>query len=169
MSFRVGIGFDVHKLNQGHSLVLGGVKINHNKGTVAHSDGDVVIHAICDALLGSLSLGDIGLLFPDTNDEFKDIDSKFLLIKVLEEIYNKGYEVVNIDISLVLENPKIQPIITEMRRKISLYSSKINSSVNQISFDDISIKATTNEKLGYVGREEGVACHAVVLIKKMYK
>ena len=155
MSFRVGIGFDVHKLDQGHSLVLGGVKINHNKGTVAHSDGDVVIHAICDALLGSLSLGDIGLLFPDTNDEFKDIDSKFLLINVLEKIYNKGYKVVNIDISLVLEKPKIQPIINEMRRKISQYSSKINSSVNQISFDDISIKATTNEKIGYVGREEG--------------
>ena len=167
MSFRVGIGFDVHKLDQGHSLVLGGVKINHNKGTVAHSDGDVVIHAICDALLGSLSLGDIGLLFPDTNDEFKDIDSKFLLIKVLEKIYNMGYKVVNIDISLVLEKPKIQSIITQMRRKISQYSSKINSSVNQISFDDISIKATTNEKIGYVGREEGVACHAVVLIKKM--
>ncbi len=167
MSFRVGIGFDVHKLDQGHSLVLGGVKINHNKGTVAHSDGDVVIHAICDALLGSLSLGDIGLLFPDTNDEFKDIDSKFLLINVLEKIYNKGYKVVNIDISLVLEKPKIQPIINEMRRKISQYSSKINSSVNQISFDDISIKATTNEKIGYVGREEGVACHAVVLIKKI--
>ena len=167
MSFRVGIGFDVHKLDQGHSLVLGGVKINHNKGTVAHSDGDVVIHAICDALLGSLSLGDIGLLFPDTNDEFKDIDSKFLLINVLEKIYNKGYKVVNIDISLVLEKTKIQPIINEMRRKISQYSSKINSSVNQISFDDISIKATTNEKIGYVGREEGVACHAVVLIKKI--
>ena len=167
MSFRVGIGFDVHKLDQGHSLVLGGVKINHNKGTVAHSDGDVVIHAICDALLGSLSLGDIGLLFPDTNDEFKDIDSKFLLINVLEKIYNKGYKVVNIDISLVLEKPKIQPIINEMRRKISQYSSKINSYVNQISFDDISIKATTNEKIGYVGREEGVACHAVVLIKKI--
>tara|TARA_S200000501_G_scaffold271944_1_gene255693 strand:- start:318 stop:821 length:504 start_codon:yes stop_codon:yes gene_type:complete len=167
MSFRVGIGFDVHKLDQGHSLVLGGVKINHNKGTVAHSDGDVVIHAICDALLGSLSLGDIGLLFPDTNDEFKDIDSKFLLINVLEKIYNKGYKVVNIDISLVLEKPKIQPIINEMRRKISQYSSKINSSVNQISFDDISIKATTNEKIGYVGREEGVACHAVVLINKI--
>ena len=167
MSFRVGIGFDVHKLDQGHSLVLGGVKINHNKGTVAHSDGDVVIHAICDALLGSLSLGDIGLLFPDTNDEFKDIDSKFLLINVLEKIYNKGYKVVNIDISLVLEKPKIQPIINKMRRKISQYSSKINSSVNQISFDDISIKATTNEKIGYVGREEGVACHAVVLIKKI--
>lgn len=167
MSFRVGIGFDVHKLDQGHSLVLGGVKINHNKGTVAHSDGDVVVHAICDALLGSLSLGDIGLLFPDTNDEFKDIDSKFLLINVLEKIYNKGYKVVNIDISLVLEKPKIQPIINEMRRKISQYSSKINSSVNQISFDDISIKATTNEKIGYVGREEGVACHAVVLIKKI--
>ena len=115
MSYRIGVGFDVHQLEEENSLVLGGIKINHIKGTVAHSDGDVVIHAICDAMLGSLCLGDIGLLFPDNDSRYKDIDSKFLFIKVLEEVYNKGYKVVNIDVSLVLEKPKIQSHVFKMR------------------------------------------------------
>ena len=167
MRFRVGIGFDVHQLEENNSLILGGVKINHNKGTVAHSDGDVLIHALCDALLGSLSLGDIGLLFPDNSDKYKDIDSKFLFINVLKEIYKKGYKVVNIDISLVLERPKIQPFIIEMRNKISLYSEDVLHNFTKIAFDDISIKATTNEKLGFIGKEKGVACHAIVLVEKV--
>ena len=167
MSFRVGIGFDVHQLEENNSLILGGVKINHNKGTVAHSDGDVLIHALCDALLGSLSLGDIGLLFPDNSENYKDIDSKFLFINVLKEIYKKGYKVVNIDISLVLERPKIQPFIIEMRKKISLYSEDVLHNFTKIAFGDISIKATTNEKLGFIGKEEGVACHAIVLVEKV--
>ena len=167
MSYRVGIGFDVHRLEENHTLILAGVKIDHNKGTIAHSDGDVVIHALCDALLGSLSLGDIGLLFPDNSEKFKNIDSQFLFIKVLEEIYKKRYKVVNIDISIVLEKPKIQLFIPEMRKKISKYSEDIVPNVKKIDFNDISIKATTNEKLGFIGKEEGVACHAIVLVQKV--
>jgi 2-C-methyl-D-erythritol 2,4-cyclodiphosphate synthase len=165
MSFRVGIGFDVHRLEKRNSLVLGGIKINHEKGTVAHSDGDVVIHSICDALLGSLAIGDIGLLFPDNDEAYKNINSRILFIKVLERIYKKGYRVVNIDVSIVLEKPKIQPYILDMRKELSKYSE--GKGLKKINFDDISIKATTNEKLGSIGKEEGVACHAVVLIKKM--
>ena len=167
MSYRNGVGFDVHQLEEGNSLILVGIKINHIKGTVAHSDGDFVIHAICDAMLGSLCLGDIVLLFPDNDSRYKDIDSKFLFIKVLEEVYNKGYKVVNIDVSLVLEKPKIQSYISKMRMKISNYSANIHQSIKKISYNDISIKATTNEKIGYIGRQEGVACHAVVLLKKI--
>ena len=167
MSYRIGVGFDVHQLEEGNSLILGGIKINHIKGTVAHSDGDVVIHAICDAMLGSLCLGDIGLLFPDNDSRYKDIDSKFLFIKVLEEVYNKGYKVVNIDVSLVLEEPKIQSHVFKMRKKISEYSANIHKNIKKISHNDISIKATTNEKIGYIGRQEGVACHAVVLLHKI--
>ena len=167
MNFRVGIGFDVHRLEKGNSLVLGGVKIDHEKGTVAHSDGDVLIHALCDALLGSLSLGDIGLLFPDNNKKFKNIDSQFLLKHVLGQVYKKGYKVVNMDISLVLEKPKIQPFILKMRKELSNYSDDIISGFSKINFEDISIKATTNEKLGFIGSEEGVACHSVVLLQKV--
>ena len=167
MSFRVGIGFDVHRLKTGHSLILAGVDISHNKGTVAHSDGDVIIHAICDALLGALSLGDIGLLFPDTDKEFEDIDSRLLFISVLRKIYTKGFKVVNIDVSLVLEKPKIQPFILKMRKELSNYSDDIMSGFNKINFEDISIKATTNEKLGFIGNEEGVSCHSVVLLQKV--
>ena len=167
MNFRVGIGFDVHRLEKGNSLVLGGVKIDHEKGTVAHSDGDVLIHALCDALLGSLSLGDIGLLFPDNNKKFKNIDSQFLLKHVLGQVYKKGYKVVNMDISLVLEKPKIQSLILKMRKKISKYSQNINARFDKINLQDISIKATTNEKLGPIGKEQGVACHAIVLVQKL--
>ena len=167
MNFRVGIGFDVHRLEKGNSLVLGGVKIDHEKGTVAHSDGDVLIHALCDALLGSLSLGDIGLLFPDNNNKFKNIDSQFLLKHVLGQVYKKGYKVVNMDISLVLEKPKIQSLILKMRKKISKYSQNINARFDKINLQDISIKATTNEKLGPIGKEQGVACHAIVLVQKL--
>ena len=167
MSYRIGVGFDVHQLEEGNSLVLGGVKINHIKGTVAHSDGDVVIHAICDAMLGSLCLGDIGLLFPDNDSRYKDIDSKFLFIKVLEEVYNKGYKVVNIDVSLVLEKPKIQSYISKMRMNISNYSANIQQSIKKISYNDISIKATTNEKIGYIGRARRCCMPCCSLIKKI--
>ena len=167
MSFRVGIGFDVHRLEEGQSLILGGVNINHNKGTVAHSDGDVLIHALCDALLGALSLGDIGLLFPDTDPKFKGINSQLLFVEVLKRVYNKGFKVVNIDITLVLEKPKIQSVIFKMREELSKYSDNIISGFSKIDLEDISIKATTNEKLGFIGNEEGVACHCVVLIQKV--
>jgi 2-C-methyl-D-erythritol 2,4-cyclodiphosphate synthase len=167
MSFRVGIGFDVHRLEEGQSLILGGVNISHSKGTVAHSDGDVLIHALCDALLGSLSLGDIGLLFPDTEPKFKGIDSQLLFIEVLKKVYNKGFKVVNMDITLVLEKPKIQSFIVKMRKELSKYSDNIIPGFNKIELEDISIKATTNEKLGFIGSEEGVACHSVVLLQKV--
>lgn len=158
MRFRIGQGFDVHKLEQGLPLVLGGVKIPHSKGIVAHSDGDVLIHAICDALLGAANLGDIGIHFPDNTNEFKGADSRVLLSKTCELIREKGFEINNIDSTLCLENPKIFPFIDKMKVEISKAA--------KISIEDISIKATTNEKLGYVGREEGVCAYAVALLYK---
>ncbi|MFN5346519.1 MAG: 2-C-methyl-D-erythritol 2,4-cyclodiphosphate synthase [Bacteroidota bacterium] len=158
MKIKVGFGFDVHQLQEGRKLILGGVDIPHNKGALGHSDADVVIHALCDALLGAAGLKDIGFYFPDTDATFKNIDSTILLSRVIELIEERNYIVGNADISLVLEKPKIKPHIDLMK--------DILAPILKISTEDISIKATTNEKLGYVGREEGVAAYAVVLIQK---
>ncbi|MFM9008916.1 MAG: 2-C-methyl-D-erythritol 2,4-cyclodiphosphate synthase [Bacteroidota bacterium] len=158
MNIRVGFGFDVHQLQEGRPLVLGGVEISHHKGALGHSDADVLIHAICDALLGAAGLKDIGTYFPDTSAEFKNIDSKILLARVMTLIGERGYRVGNVDASLILERPKIKPHIDSMRSTLS--------EILGINSEDISIKATTNEKMGYVGREEGVAAYAVCLISK---
>jgi 2-C-methyl-D-erythritol 2,4-cyclodiphosphate synthase len=159
MKIKVGFGFDVHQLQEGRKLVLGGVDVPHVKGALGHSDADVVIHALCDALLGAAGLKDIGYYFPDTDATFKNIDSRILLEKVIQLIEERNYAVGNADISLVLEKPKIKPYIDEMKAQLS--------KILKIDAEDISIKATTNEKLGYVGREEGVAAYAVVLIQKV--
>jgi len=158
MTIRIGNGYDVHALAEGESLWLGGIKIEHEKGTIAHSDGDVLIHAICDAMLGSLALGDIGKHFPDTSSEFKNIDSKILLKKCLELVQSKGYQIVNIDSIICAQRPKLKGYIDEMRACLA--------GVLNIDFDQISIKATTTEKLGFVGREEGISSYAVVLVEK---
>ncbi len=156
--FRVGFGFDVHQLAEGHDFWIGGIKVEHYKGAVGHSDADVLIHAICDALLGAAALGDIGVHFPDTSMEFKGIDSKILLKRVVDLIREKGYEIGNIDATVSLQKPKIKPVIPTMQ--------KVLAEVMGIEVDLLSIKATTTEKLGYVGTEEGVNAHAVALIYK---
>ena len=156
MSYRIGSGMDVHQLVTGRELWLGGVLIPHHKGALGHSDADVLLHAICDALLGALALGDIGMQFPDTDQAYKNIDSKILLKKTFELIKQKNYSIVNIDSSLVLEAPKIKKYSGEMR--------KVIADILNISEEDISIKATTNEKLGFIGREEGVVAYATVLL-----
>ena len=158
MNFRVGFGFDVHQLEQGIPFFLGGVRIEHYKGAKGHSDADVIIHAICDALLGAAALGDIGKHFPDTSNEFKGIDYSILLAKVVSLLKEKSIAIGNVDVSVVLEKPKIAPYIQAMREKLA--------SVMQIEIDCVSIKATTNEKMGFVGREEGVAAYAVALINR---
>ena len=158
MSFRIGYGFDVHRLAQGETLWLGGILISHTKGTVAHSDGDVLIHAICDALLGALKLGDIGTHFPDNSSEFKDIDSKILLKKSYNLVKAKGYEIVNIDTTIVAQQPKLKPHISEMEKTMA--------NILEVDVDLISVKATTTEKLGFEGREEGISANAVILLEK---
>ena len=159
MELRIGQGFDVHRLVKGETLWLGGILIPHYNGTIAHSDGDVLIHAICDALLGSLKLNDIGTHFPDTSSEYKNIDSKILLKKTYDLVNSKGYEIVNIDSTINIQQPKLKPYITEMEKTLA--------GVLGISEDKISIKATTTEKLGFEGREEGISAIAVVLVKKI--
>lgn len=159
MDFRIGFGYDVHQLAEGETLWLGGILIPHHKGTVAHSDGDVVIHAICDAILGAVKLGDIGTNFPDNSPEFKNIDSKILLDKSYQLAKNKGYEIVNIDCTISAQQPKLKPFIPEMEITMA--------KVLQIDVDKISVKATTTEKLGFEGREEGISVNAVVLLKKL--
>lgn len=158
MNIRVGFGFDVHTLEEGRKLVLGGVHIPHSKGCVGHSDADVLIHAICDALLGAAGLKDIGYHFPNTDPKYKGIDSKLLLVEVMKLISAKGYKVGNVDCTVCAEQPKINPHTEAMKQQLS--------PILQISTEDISIKATTNEKLGYVGREEGINAYAVALITK---
>jgi len=155
---RVGFGFDVHRLQENRKLVLGGVEIPATKGSLGHSDADVLIHAICDALLGAANLRDIGFHFPDSDNNYKNIDSKILLKKVCSLITEKGFEIGNIDSTLCLEKPKINPFIPQMQQVLA--------ATMEVDADQISIKATTNEKLGYVGREEGVAAYAVCLINK---
>lgn len=154
---RIGYGIDFHQLVEGRDLMIGGVKIPHTKGALGHSDADVLLHAICDALLGAACLGDIGVHFPDTSAEFKNIDSKILLAKTKDLIASEGYSIVNIDASLCLEKPKIKPHIPAMQETIA--------NILGIGLRDISIKATTNEKMGFVGREEGLVAHAVCLLQ----
>jgi 2-C-methyl-D-erythritol 2,4-cyclodiphosphate synthase len=154
---RIGYGIDFHQLVEGRDLMIGGVKIPHHKGALGHSDADVLLHAICDALLGAACLGDIGVHFPDTSGEFKNIDSKILLQRTKDLIAKEGYTIVNIDASLCLEAPKIKPHIPAMQAIIA--------GILGITIKDISIKATTNEKMGFVGREEGLAAHAVCLLQ----
>jgi 2-C-methyl-D-erythritol 2,4-cyclodiphosphate synthase len=158
MNIRVGFGFDVHQLTEGRDLWLGGVKIEHSKGALGHSDADVLLHAICDALLGAANMRDIGYHFPDTSGEFKNIDSKILLQRTVNLLSDAGWQIGNIDCTLVLEKPKIMPHVDAMKAAISEHAS--------IAIDTISIKATTNEKLGFIGREEGVVAHAVALIHR---
>ena len=155
---RIGNGYDVHRLAPGLKLVLGGVEIPHTKGCVAHSDGDVIIHALCDALLGALALGDIGHHFPDTSAEFAGIDSKILLRRTYAMIQERGYSLVNADITLLLQAPKIAPYVMQMRQALA--------AVLEVHVDAVSVKATTTEKLGFTGREEGVEAYAAVLICK---
>ena len=154
---RIGSGVDFHQLVEGRDLWIGGVKIPHYKGALGHSDADVLLHAICDALLGAACLGDIGTHFPDTSNEFKNIDSKILLAKSMELIKAEGYELINIDSTLCLESPKIKPYVVSMQETIA--------NICGISLKDISIKATTTEKMGFVGREEGLIAYATVLLK----
>jgi 2-C-methyl-D-erythritol 2,4-cyclodiphosphate synthase len=156
MKIRIGQGIDFHRLKKDLNLWLGGIKIPAEKGCVAHSDGDVLLHAICDALLGAAGLRDIGYHFPDTNSEFKNIDSKILLGRTIKLISEKGYEVINIDCTVCLERPKISSFIPEMKAAIS--------EISGTDTDDIAIKATTTEKLGFTGREEGIMAMAVVLL-----
>jgi len=158
MKIRVGFGFDVHQLKEGKDLWLGGIQLQHSKGAVGHSDADVLIHAICDALLGAAGLRDIGFHFPDTASEFKGIDSKILLARVYDLLKKEGFSIGNIDCTLVLERPKINPHIDTMKQTLA--------TVLQLETGDIAIKATTNEKMGYVGREDGVCAYAVALIEK---
>lgn len=158
MDIRVGNGYDVHALAEGESLWLGGIKIEHIKGTVAHSDGDVLIHALCDALLGALALGDIGKHFPDTDNQFKNIDSKILLKRCCELVSLNGYEIGNVDTIICAQHPKLKDYIPEMQKCLA--------SVMGIESSQVSIKATTTEKLGFIGREEGISSYAVVLLTK---
>jgi 2-C-methyl-D-erythritol 2,4-cyclodiphosphate synthase len=158
MSYRIGSGIDFHQLASGRQLWIGGVMIPHQKGSVGHSDADVLLHAICDAMLGALCLGDIGVHFPDTNQAYKNIDSKILLKKTFELVEGNGYAIVNIDSTLCLEQPKIAPFIPAMQQAIS--------GILSIELTDISIKATTTEKMGFAGREEGLMAYATVLLKK---
>ncbi len=158
MGLRIGSGVDFHQLVIGRDLWIGGIKIPHTKGALGHSDADVLLHAICDALLGACCLGDIGVHFPDTSGEFKNIDSKILLQRSFELIQQQGYKVVNIDSTLCLQAPKIKPYVAQMQQAIA--------SILQITIADVSIKATTTETLGFVGREEGLVAYATVLLEK---
>ncbi|HYX06987.1 MAG TPA: 2-C-methyl-D-erythritol 2,4-cyclodiphosphate synthase [Bacteroidales bacterium] len=158
MNIRVGNGYDVHKLAENRKLIIGGVEIPHYKGSVAHSDGDVLIHAICDALLGAANLNDIGYHFPDTDPAFKNISSLVLLEKTRELISGKGYIIVNIDAVICLQTPKLKPFVPAMKEKLA---AAMNTSV-----DNVSVKATTTEKLGFVGNEEGISAYAVVLLEQ---
>ncbi len=158
MNFRIGHGYDVHALGEGLRLVLGGVEIPHTKGCIAHSDGDVLLHAICDALLGAAALGDIGKHFPDSSAEFKGIDSRKLLAKVVELLAESGYKVGNVDSTIAMQRPKLRPYIDAMREQIAQTIG--------IATDCVSVKATTTEHLGFEGEEKGVSATAVVLIYK---
>lgn len=156
MAYRIGSGVDYHQLTAGRDLWIGGVKVPHSKGALGHSDADVLLHAICDAILGALALGDIGVHFPDTDAAFKDIDSKILLKKCVELIDAKGYKVINIDSTLCLQSPKIKSYIPQMQQTIA--------AIANISIADVSVKATTTEQMGFIGREEGLKAYATVLL-----
>lgn len=154
--FRIGYGYDVHEFDRTRPLIIGGLEIEHTHGLKGHSDADVLLHAITDAILGAASLGDIGKLFPDTDPAFKDEDSKLLLKEAYEQVLKKGYKLGNVDATIVAEQPKFRPYIDQMRSVIA--------SVLEVSIEDINVKATTNEKLGFLGREEGIQAQAVVLL-----
>ncbi|ESP92945.1 MULTISPECIES: 2-C-methyl-D-erythritol 2,4-cyclodiphosphate synthase [Pseudoalteromonas] len=157
--FRIGHGFDVHKFGGQGPLVICGEKIEFEQGFIAHSDGDVAVHALCDALLGALALGDIGKHFPDTDNEFENIDSRILLRRVIEQVAAKGYKVGNLDVTIVAQAPKMRPHIDAMRANLA--------SDCQIELEQVNVKATTTEKLGFEGRKEGISSHAVVLLFKV--
>ncbi|MBS2099775.1 2-C-methyl-D-erythritol 2,4-cyclodiphosphate synthase [Carboxylicivirga linearis] len=158
MKIRVGFGYDVHKLGEGEELWIGGIQIDHIKGSIGHSDGDVLIHAICDALLGAANLRDIGYHFPDNDPSLKGIDSKILLRKTIDLITNKGFTIGNIDSTIALQKPKLKDVIPTMQ--------KVLADTMAIDIEDVAIKATTTEKLGFVGTEAGIAAYATVLISK---
>jgi 2-C-methyl-D-erythritol 2,4-cyclodiphosphate synthase len=159
MSYRIGSGVDFHKLAEGRELWIGGVKIPHYKGAVGHSDADVLLHAICDALLGAACLGDIGMHFPDTDSGYKNIDSKILLKRTIELVKKQGYSIINIDTTICLQVPKIRSYVEEMQKTIATIAA--------ITEKDVSIKATTTEQMGFVGREEGLIAYATVLLQKV--
>lgn len=159
MAYRIGSGIDFHRLEEGIDFWVGGIKIPHYKGAVGHSDADVLLHAICDALLGALSLGDIGKHFPNTDEQYRGIDSKILLAKCYDLVKAKHYALVNIDCTLCLEKPKILSYVPKMQETIA--------GVLNMPVEDVSIKATTTEKMGFAGREEGVVAYASVLLKKI--
>lgn len=156
IKYKIGLGYDVHQFAEGRDLWLGGIKIEHTKGLLGHSDADVLIHAICDALLGAASLRDIGYNFPDTDNAYKNIDSKILLKRTIDLVRSKGWEISNIDSTICAQEPKLNPHIEDMRACLA--------SVLGVDVDDVSIKATTTEHLGFVGRKEGIAAYAVALI-----
>jgi 2-C-methyl-D-erythritol 2,4-cyclodiphosphate synthase len=158
MSYRIGSGVDFHQLVPDRDLWIGGIKIPHTKGALGHSDADVLLHAICDAMLGALSLGDIGVHFPDTDLAFKNIDSKILLAKSFNLIKSRGYKIVNIDSTLCLQAPKIKSYVLQMQQAIA--------AILEIAVEDVSIKATTTEQLGFIGREEGLVAYATILLCK---
>ncbi len=158
MKIKVGFGYDVHQLAEGEEFWLGGIQLDHYKGSVGHSDGDVLIHAICDALLGAANMRDIGFHFPDTSKELKGIDSKILLKKTVDIIASKGFIIGNIDSTIALQKPKINPYIPSMQNTLA--------EIMKIDIEDLAIKATTTEKLGFEGREDGVSAYATVLIEK---
>ena len=159
MSFRIGFGYDVHRLEEGIPFWLGGIEIEHHKGSVGHSDADVLLHAICDAILGAAALGDIGMHFPDTDPEYKGIASTILLQRTGDLLRSRGYTIGNIDSTICLQTPKIKAYIPKMREQIARYLG--------LREDQVSVKATTEEKLGFTGQEEGVSAYAVVLIRSL--
>ena len=159
MNYRIGFGYDVHQLVSGRDFWLGGIKIPYDKGGLGHSDADVLVHVICDALLGAANMGDIGKHFPDSSEEYKDIDSKILLKNVMELIRKNNFEIVNIDSTVCLQLPKLAPFIDTMKLELS--------NCMGIDVNDISIKATTTERLGFVGKEKGISAYAIVLINKI--
>lgn len=154
--FRIGYGYDVHEFDENRLLIIGGLEIEHTKGLKGHSDADVLLHAITDAILGAASLGDIGKLFPDTEQAYKDADSKILLKEAYQQVLKKGYQLGNVDATIIAERPKFRPHIDNMREKIA--------SIFEVSIEEVNVKATTNEKLGFLGREEGIQAQAVVLL-----
>ncbi len=158
---RIGHGYDVHRFGSGDSVILGGVRVPHDRGLIAHSDGDVLLHAVCDALLGAMSLGDIGKHFPDTDNNYKNADSRSLLRQVIAMVASQSYDVANLDVTLLAQTPKVSTYTDEMCHNLAADL--------QVECNQVNVKATTTEKLGFVGREEGIAAHAVVLLVKQEK
>mgnify|MGYP000872799215 CR=1 FL=1 len=156
---RIGQSTDIHRLEEGYKLIIGGVRIPHHKGSVGHSDGDCLLHTVCESLIGALAMGDLGKLFPDTSEEFKGIDSSLLVLKVMEEVKKKGYKVVNIDSTIFLETPKLITYKEQMRANIA--------KLLDIDIDFVSVKATTSEKVGFIGREEAIMTETIVLVERV--